>query len=230
MLEMSIILRNLLISLLFGLAVFLITTVTVWRSTGDYYHNNHAVKHKTLHDIRSLRTAIETYRLEHGIPPPTLDIVANEIDQTIGFWRNEMEAKPGDLLVDSYGTPYRYRTTGTSYTLISLGQDRKPGGMGYNADIVYDEDYIESEGADRYRFDEIPPYREYWSFKHTSRPLKFCIGTGIVSFLLAFYSLQKNRNSAAGREYATWKTYAAILVGAIVITSFLAWFHVPSTH
>lgn len=154
--------KALIISALFGLAVFLITTVTVWRSTGIGYYNNYAVQNKTFADMRSILIAIEEYRLKHNVAPPELKIVANKIDTATNFYRTKIEAKPGDLLYDGYGNRYIYTTTGTSYTLTSLGRDGKPGGKGYDSEIIYADNFVESENMD-YNYTEMPGYARYWS-------------------------------------------------------------------
>jgi general secretion pathway protein G len=45
-------------------------------------------------------------------------------------------------LVDSWGTDFIYISGGQTFTLKSLGRDKKEGGIGYDADIVVDSSQL----------------------------------------------------------------------------------------
>ncbi|MBD9369579.1 type II secretion system major pseudopilin GspG [Xanthomonas sp. XNM01] len=93
--------------------------------------------------VRLLRGAIETFRLEVGRIPTTDEglavlYTAPADERAKARWRGPYldEAVPAD----PWGNPYRYSTPGRDglpFAIYSLGADGEPGGEGINADVGF---------------------------------------------------------------------------------------------
>lgn len=83
--------------------------------------------------IELLSAAIDTYRLDMGKYPKSLDEIRRSGDP-----RWEGPYLPKDVPLDPWSNPYVYKYPGEhgSYDIISYGQDGKPGGEGNDRDIV----------------------------------------------------------------------------------------------
>lgn len=84
--------------------------------------------------LASLSMKIESYGLDLGSPPKTLLQLVEKPANASG-WAGPY-AKPSDLK-DPFGHAFGYRFPGQhgAFDLIFYGQDRQPGGEGYNADL-----------------------------------------------------------------------------------------------
>lgn len=89
-------------------------------------------------NLASISGALKMYRLDNGDYPTT--------DQGLKALAQKPSTPPvpsafpdGGYLsqtpVDPWGHPYVYQSTGSGFTLKSLGKDGKPGGEGLDADI-----------------------------------------------------------------------------------------------
>lgn len=97
---------------------------------------NHA---KAVADIESIGNAIDTYHLQNGVFPTTLnDLYTQPTGVDLPNWNGPYVKKP--VPNDPWNRPYIYVVPGdhnpTSYDLYSLGKDGKEGGTGVDADIV----------------------------------------------------------------------------------------------
>ncbi|MBE9573387.1 MAG: type II secretion system major pseudopilin GspG [Proteobacteria bacterium] len=83
--------------------------------------------------IELLSAAIDTYRLDMGKFPKSLDEIRRSEDS-----RWEGPYLPKDVPLDPWSNPYVYKHPGKHgpYDIISYGQDGKPGGEGNDRDIV----------------------------------------------------------------------------------------------
>jgi general secretion pathway protein G len=91
--------------------------------------------------IKLLRGAVETMRMEVGVYPPVdvglAMLVTPPADPALrSRWKGPYldEAVP----LDPWGNPYQYQVPGEEgrpFSIISLGADSKPGGEGNDADI-----------------------------------------------------------------------------------------------
>jgi general secretion pathway protein G len=84
--------------------------------------------------MHMLATALDTYRLDLGEYPATLDELRTS---TKPHWDGPY--LPRDVPLDPWGHPYVYAVPGENgqpYALRSLGKDGRPGGEGDDADIV----------------------------------------------------------------------------------------------
>jgi general secretion pathway protein G len=84
--------------------------------------------------LASLSMKVESYSLDNGAPPPTLQALVSKPGNA-KTWTGPY-AKPSDLK-DPFGHAFGYRFPGEhgSFDLIFFGQDGKPGGDGYQADL-----------------------------------------------------------------------------------------------
>jgi len=84
--------------------------------------------------ITTLSQKVENYALDNGSPPPQLQDLAVKPSNAPN-WQGPY-AKPSDLK-DPWGHAFGYKYPGDhgSFDLIFYGQDGKPGGEGYSADV-----------------------------------------------------------------------------------------------
>lgn len=84
--------------------------------------------------VDRLSMAVESYYLDTGLIPDSLEMLINESGNVKGW--NGPYVK-SSLLKDPWGRDYDYRTPGEhgDFDLISLGADGQPGGEDKNADI-----------------------------------------------------------------------------------------------
>jgi len=85
--------------------------------------------------MQMFETAIDTYRLDMGTVPPTLDALRKSDSSS---WDGPY--LPKDIPLDPWGNVYLYKTPGEDnalYTIMSYGLDGQPGGSDENADIIH---------------------------------------------------------------------------------------------
>jgi len=85
--------------------------------------------------MQMFETAIDTYRLDIGSPPSTLEELRNSNNPS---WDGPY--LPKAIPMDPWGKPYVYSVPGANgmpYTLMSLGLDGKEGGTDENEDIIH---------------------------------------------------------------------------------------------
>ena len=91
--------------------------------------------------IKMLRGALQTYRLDIGTYPSTAQGLAALMaapSNVAAYWNGPY--LEDDLPLDPWRTPYRYEqpaNTSQGFALYSFGADAKPGGEGVNADVGY---------------------------------------------------------------------------------------------
>lgn len=93
--------------------------------------------------LASFRAALEEYSRENGGPPTTRQGLAALVTKPTvppgpRRWHRYL-TDVGYVPKDPWGNQYRYRSPGPAgepYWIASYGADGKPGGTGYNADIV----------------------------------------------------------------------------------------------
>ncbi|MFC0117834.1 type II secretion system major pseudopilin GspG [Pseudoalteromonas xiamenensis] len=85
--------------------------------------------------MSALETALDTYRLDVGQYPQTLDELRKSSHP-----RWDGPYLPKDVPLDPWGNQYVYKVPGDNgnpYTLMSYGADGKPGGVENNEDILH---------------------------------------------------------------------------------------------
>lgn len=94
-------------------------------------------------DIRAIATALEFYRMDNSNYPSTEQGLSALVTEPSGYpearkWNPEgyLDKVP----VDPWGEPYQYTSEGShKFDVYSFGADRKEGGDGFDADILYSE-------------------------------------------------------------------------------------------
>lgn len=83
--------------------------------------------------IELICTALDTYRMDMGTYPGSLDALRSSTDE-----RWEGPYLPKDVPLDPWNNPYVYKYPGEHgpYDITSYGQDGKPGGENNDKDIV----------------------------------------------------------------------------------------------
>jgi general secretion pathway protein G len=89
-------------------------------------------------DIRTISAALKMYRLDNGSYPTTAQGLKALAEKPTtpplpSNWSGE--GYLGEVPLDPWGNPYAYTSTGSAFTLKSLGKDGKPGGEGLDADL-----------------------------------------------------------------------------------------------
>jgi len=85
--------------------------------------------------MQMFETAIDTYRLDIGTVPPTLDALRKSDSPN---WDGPY--LPKDIPLDPWGNNYIYKVPGDNdslYTIMSYGLGGEPGGSDESADIVH---------------------------------------------------------------------------------------------
>ena len=87
--------------------------------------------------IASLRSALDTYRLDMGSYPTTEQGLAALTTRPANAVKWNGPYMQRAVPPDPWGKPYQYRSPGEhgEYDLLSLGKDGQPGGSGEAADI-----------------------------------------------------------------------------------------------
>jgi general secretion pathway protein G len=92
--------------------------------------------------VKMLKTALQTYRLDVGRYPTTEDGLGALVQRPDGaagpLWGGPY--LDDSLPVDPWGNPYQYRdepAASQDFTLYSFGADGKAGGEGMDADVGY---------------------------------------------------------------------------------------------
>ena len=92
-----------------------------------------AQRDAALSQISSLEAALDTYRLDVGEYPDSLEGLI-ENDSGRAAWNGPYLRR--EVPMDPWGNEYIYESEGRSFTLVSYGPDGERGGEGDDADIV----------------------------------------------------------------------------------------------
>ena len=91
-----------------------------------------AQRDAALSQISSLEAALDTYRLDVGDYPDSLEGLI-ENDSGRAAWNGPYLRR--EVPMDPWGNEYIYESEGRSFTLVSYGPDGERGGEGDDADI-----------------------------------------------------------------------------------------------
>ena len=87
--------------------------------------------------LEMFRTSLEAYRLDLGTYPSSLEELRNSSKPG---WDGPY--LPKSIPLDPWGNDYQYNVPGDDgrpFSMLSFGQDGRPGGTDDAADIIYDE-------------------------------------------------------------------------------------------
>ena len=88
--------------------------------------------------IKMLKMALQTYRLDVGQYPASIESLRVKPQNDNGFWDGPYLEE--SIPLDPWNTPYVYQKDTSAeqgFYLYSYGADSQPGGEGINADIGY---------------------------------------------------------------------------------------------
>jgi hypothetical protein len=106
-----------------ALSIFVLTFVASWvRMHRDPLMHSHAGR-ATTYVLRSTASALEEYKSTFGNYPESLE-------------KLEVEFTQQRAAIDGWGELLEYEQVGDQFTLISRGRDRRPGGLGLDADVT----------------------------------------------------------------------------------------------
>ena len=94
----------------------------------------------TKSQIDRLIMSIESYRLDVGTQPLSLDALVSNIGQ-FDDWNGPYIKT--SLLKDPWGNPYIYESSDAVFRVMSYGADNKPGGENRDADVAVKTDVDE---------------------------------------------------------------------------------------
>ncbi len=101
--------------------------------TGGLFSQGEKAKSKlTNMKITALKGKISEYQLEYNAIPNSINDLTGCNDKT---GSNCVPIAEEDDVTDAWGTKFIFQGSGNSYTIKSLGADRKAGGSGVDGDI-----------------------------------------------------------------------------------------------
>ena len=169
------------------------------------------------HALGLLKDALESFHKENGSYPESLA----ELKDKVAF----LEFEPSGELLDPWHHSYQYASQGESYTLLSLGYDGQPGGVGLATDV----DARAVTGKDgAYEFPNLgAPTLWQYTFDCDTRPIKnVCVLSGIFAFVACLVSLRNEQVHVVTRVTRLVTTLAACLF----VTLILNLLHLASKH
>jgi general secretion pathway protein G len=209
----STILLRILIALSVGIVVAAISVRSVWlearRSPAFTWEQ------RLTHDrMETIGLAMAEYQKKHDKLPASLeellDVRPDLSDETDGFR-------------DYWGRPLIYSIEGSGYSLVSLGRDGKPGGTGLDWDISSADPnpwiLVPTSPEAQLRLGEFLFERPTWRMVGT------CLLGGLLAGLFTFGWVRSPQLSA-GVVVAVVST----IVGAAVVSVFIAALHIPTGH
>ena len=93
---------------------------------------------KAAADVKAIEQALSLYKLDNGFFPTTeqgLQALVTRPTTGLVPRRWNPDGYLPKVPVDPWGTPYVFRSDGSSYVVMSFGADGAEGGEGINADI-----------------------------------------------------------------------------------------------
>lgn len=95
--------------------------------------------------MSQLSSALNIYYSDCSKMPQSLkSLIESPGDEECADWGPEPYVKK-DLLKDAWNTDFIYESDGSTFTLKSLGKDKREGGSKFDKDISYDEKEASSE-------------------------------------------------------------------------------------
>ncbi len=167
------------------------------------------------YQLRQIAGALDEYAQENGRYPTRLSELGGRGDGWLSL-------DGSGRLLDPWDNPYVYEPSDGRPTVISYGQDGKPGGMGIYADIY----------MDRPRFQATRPTLQQFMFDLPSG--KSAAWISAISAVLAVvlqYSRSKPREGAKSPKAALLASALAVTIAAVVFSFALNLLHsIPSGH
>lgn len=88
--------------------------------------------------LETLSTSLDMFKIDTGRYPTTSEGLLALIEQpgTISVWDGPY-VRTGNSIIDSWGNQIEYKSTGSSFTLLSYGADGVTGGSGQDNDLTF---------------------------------------------------------------------------------------------
>lgn len=155
------------VALLVGVTVFGIALLSAWRSVPGLI--GFAPWH-TRADMKDIHERIAQFRLSQGRLPESLAELRGA--------EEHLRVDENGQVLDGWGNPFLYTPKGSTYSLVSLGRDGRPGGVGLDRDVSRPDD---------------PPSRptlQQFMFEMRTEGVVFSSAVaGILTFLLSLVAL-----------------------------------------
>ncbi|GDX40287.1 hypothetical protein LBMAG21_05790 [Armatimonadota bacterium] len=201
---MKLILIRILTSLLFGFAIF----YQALSAHRDYVTEDllSYQQKMTVERAQELKKRVEDYCLDKSKCPRSLqDLNVKDIPE---------------LTNDGWGHPFVYKVTENDYTLLSYGQDGKPGGEGLDEDIKSD-----SLNPQRGHV----PFWDYITGEGMQNMTRAAVVSGILSGVLCFVLLRLSDHPKVDKA-AVFISLTGLFFAIAMIASGITGLHLPNPH
>lgn len=203
------------LSIIAGVIVALIATASAWRSIGSRW-NFHPEYEATRHAVYELQELIRLHRATAKALPGSLPELRRTRDRHV----TEFQWNEADMPLDGWGRPFVYVIEGDRYMITSLGRDGKPGGIGLDSDLSTTDLPIKEASPTFGQFIRLPLARG---------ALVTCLACGVLTFVVSLTVVKPSELRGRGLAALAVKLIATC-IGAILVASFLAMFHIPNHH
>ncbi|MGL4942939.1 MAG: type II secretion system protein GspG [Thermoguttaceae bacterium] len=174
------------------------------------------------------------YKEKFGVYPPTLTELANQ--------QTDSDGKPLKIdapwlayyIQDGWQNPLNYTSDGTTWELVSYGEDGKLGGIGIDADIRCTDDSNPTLGGDLFTKLMTPTISQIFQSKRFHATALFSGLFGIVAFIGAAYQMfskkSKSRVTITNRREAIAAAIGIAIGASLTIAVLVAIQSVASGH
>lgn len=204
-----------------GVLVAAIALVVAWRNFGGL-PNFWPEQQATRLALRGLDLLIEVYKQETKALPASLADLRRVKGAHVqgGHITYDYQAAESGPPLDGWGRPFTYSVDGTNYTIVSLGRDGKPGGVGPDYDL---------SNVPQPPKDACPTFAQFL-FNPLARGVLFtCLACGIAAFWLSVKTV--NPTALHGRAVLLLMVKLALtVVGTLAVAAVLVIFHIPNHH
>ena len=193
-------LLRLIIACIFGAVIIFCSLEAAYDNAQHSFLFSWQLRTKSI--VKLVSIEIEEYRQEHNSLPKTLDLLRDGRD------------------LDAWERPLVYTIQGNSYTLVSYGQDGKPGGSGWDMDIGLTTPLSKDLKLNYHQFSNAPDaqgaIRTAW----------------ITGALAAFLCLIIVRPRPLTRSIILGLVVriGVVLFAAVVVGDIIMIFHIPTGH
>ena len=202
-----------------GVLVAAIALAVAWRNLGrlpNFWPEQQATR-LTLQDLDSL---IGVYQQETKALPASLADLRRVQGAEVHGVSITFEAAEDGSPLDGWGRPFTYSVDGTNYTIVSLGRDGKPGGVGLDYDL---------SNVPQPPKDACPTFGQFLFNPWARNVLFTCFAGGVMAFWLSM----KTINPAALHGWAIPSLIVKLvltILGTLAVAIVMAVLHVPTGH
>jgi hypothetical protein len=221
------------VSTLFGLSVFAVSVLAVWRRSPTTLMTNSIINSWTWSSVRRVDKLIQERIESHGNPPPSLDEFSVDLEgETLECPNVRMKILKRGTPVDGWGRALIYSVNETSYTLKSYGRDGRPGGTGFDRDIDLGDDSSSSASygdGSLYANPPMPTLKQFLFELPTKGMIHACALSGLIAFAITFMLLRPARPSRRNDRRLAFQI-AVTLVVSVIFAMMIMQLHIPTGH